>query len=127
MPGSALDCVVVWRAPPATGKREHEYYEATARCGNTTQPLRLLPDEKAVELRVFADWTFVEVYFQRGRVAMTTPLALGKSAAFSLLRSGGGSGTGTGAAADVASAVVYPMKPIMTTPEAVRAAPRVLF
>lgn len=85
-----------------------------------------------MELRVFCDWTLVEVYFQGGRVVMTTPLLLGENATLSLLhRSNGRRGGGDvverrGAGqADVVNATLWPMKPIMTTPEAVRAAPRV--
>ena len=87
-----------------------------------------------MELRVFCDWTLVEVYFQGGRVVMTTPLLLGENATLSLLhrnngRRGGGRGDvverrSTGPA-DIVNATLWPMKPIMTTPEAVRAAPRV--
>ena len=81
------------------------------------------PPVLQVELRVFCDWTLVEVYFQRGRVAMTTALLLNESTTLSLLRSDG-LGVASGAP-DVSNATLWPMKPIMTTPEAVRAAPRV--
>ena len=126
-PSPALKCTVMWRAP-----RFHvsgDYYEASARCGDTTQPLRLLPTEQTVELRVFSDWTLVEVYFQRGRVVMTTPLPLHVNTTVSLLRSEEGLGQSDKLEhdADVASATLWPMKPIITTPEAVRAAPRVHF
>ena len=40
-------------------------------CGETVDSLQLLARETSLELRVFADWTFVEAYFQGGRVAMT--------------------------------------------------------
>ena len=76
-----------------------------------------------MELRVFCDWTLVEVYFQGGRVAMTTALRLNESTTLSLLRRDG-LGVASGAPG-VSSATLWPMKPIMTTPEAVRAAPRV--
>jgi hypothetical protein len=144
-----LECTVTWVAPAgaqaARADDDHEYFEVLARCGNTTQPLRLLPGERALEMRVFCDWTFVEVFFQRGRVVMTTPLILSEGGAeggvqggvgndggggptITLLRSGGGGGGERAAevkTADVARATLWPMKPIMTTPEAVRAAPRV--
>lgn len=146
--GSALECTVTWaprrqrrrwlssgqpsKSTAAAASSHSSYEEHTASCGGTTQPLRLLPEERSVELRVFCDWTLVEVYFQGGRVVMTTPLLLGENATLSLLhRSNGRRGGGDvverrGAGqADVVNATLWPMKPIMTTPEAVRAAPRV--
>jgi len=36
-------------------------------CGGTKDTLTLLPDEKTVELRLFADWTFIEAFFQWSR------------------------------------------------------------
>ena len=146
-PSPDLECSVTWAAPPPpaadTRRGRHanffaardapgelDYYEVSASCGNTTQPLRLLRSERLLELRIFCDWTFVEVYFQKGRVVMTTPLPLGAGTALSLWRSGGegrGEEDGVYDAPDVATAMLWPMKPIMTTPEAVRAAPRVHF
>eukprot|EP00937_MAST-01D_sp_MAST-1D-sp2_P002982 g2982.t1 len=140
--GPVLVCTVAWASPNVTATgghgagapQQHEYYEATARCGDTTQPLRLLPGERSVELRAFCDWTFCEVYFQGGRTVMTTPLLLGERTTLSLLRStegaglaGGGEGGAHGVSAEaaMATATVWPMKPIMTTPEAVRSAPRI--
>ena len=59
----------------------------------------------------------VEAYFQRGRVAMTTAAPLDETAQWRLGYNPGGGAT--------ASAVVYPLKQIWVTPEAVRAAPRI--
>ena len=123
--GKALDCTVTWKPHAARTASDNGYYEVSASCGNTTQPLRLLPNEQSVELRVFCDWTLVEVYFQGGRVAMTTALLLNESTTLSLLRSDADGLGGASGAADVSNATLWPMKPIMTTPEAVRATPRV--
>ncbi|KAJ8612523.1 hypothetical protein CTAYLR_003732 [Chrysophaeum taylorii] len=40
-------------------------------CGAARDVLRLLDDETSVDLRIFVDATFVEAYFQNGRVAIT--------------------------------------------------------
>ena len=37
--------------------------------------LRLLSGEDHLEIRIFADATFLEVYFQNGRTVMTVPYA----------------------------------------------------
>ena len=64
--GQALECTVTWKPQWALGRAlgdprranstaagrssGHEYYEVSARCGDTTQPLRLLPNERSVRL-----------------------------------------------------------------------------
>ncbi|CAJ1407970.1 unnamed protein product [Effrenium voratum] len=37
--------------------------------------LRLLRGERSLEIRIFADATFLEVFFQQGRLAMTVDAA----------------------------------------------------
>eukprot|EP00435_Cladocopium_sp_Y103_P016885 s2795_g4.t1 len=49
--------------------------DVDAICGDIKAPLRLLADEKSLEIRIFADATFLEVFFQGGRLAMTVPFA----------------------------------------------------
>ena len=58
----------------------------------------------------------MEVFFQKGRAAMTITSALDDTTAVSLTSSADGV---------TASANAYPMKGIWTTPDAVRNAPRV--
>lgn len=43
--------------------------------GTVADKLRLLATEDYLELRIFADATFLEVYFQKGRTVMTVPYA----------------------------------------------------
>ena len=84
-------------------------------CGGTKDTLTLLPSEKSIELRIFSDWTFVEAYFQRGRVAITKTAAMSDATKLLL--------TSTAhVAADVSA---FPMKSIWVDPAAVRDAPRV--
>merc|ERR1711972_1061848 len=92
------------------------FYEVPVSCGPVKDSLRLLPTEKTLEIRVFSDWTFIEAYFQKGRVAMTAVNSFKSATGFSLSSS---------AAVTVESATVYPMKGIWTTPDQVRNAPRV--
>lgn len=73
----------------------------------------LLPGETTFEIRVFADATFIEAYFQQGRAAMTVTAALSAATEFSL------------ATPAAVTATAWPLKGIWTTPEAVRSAPRV--
>ena len=62
--------------------------------------------------------TFLEAYFENGRVAMTVPIALAGGAPQLAL-------TSSAPAVTLASAAVYRLKGIWTTPEAVRRAPRI--
>merc|ERR1712226_1715969 len=90
------------------------YHEVPVSCGGTQDTLRLAPSETTIEIRAFMDWTFTEVYFQKGRVAMTVVNNLSDDTDISLT-----------ATADVTaqSVTTYPIKGIWTTPEAVRSAP----
>ena len=85
-------------------------------CGGMVDTVNLLPSEKTIEIRVFTDVTFAEVFFQGGRAAMTTVVAAGSDADVTLTAS---------AAVTAASVAVYPLKQVWTTADAVRAAPRV--
>ena len=79
----------------------------------------MLHVEHALMIRVFLDHTFVEAYFQGGRVAATVPLAMDNTTSLALRVDG------NVAVQVMANVTVYPMRSIWTTPEAVRAAPRV--
>jgi len=91
-------------------------YDVPVNCDGVKDTLSLTPGEKTVEIRAFSDWTFLEVYFQKGRVAMTVVSALTSDASVAV------TSTVTITAPSVA---VYPMKAIWTTADAVRKAPRV--
>merc|ERR1711924_205833 len=96
------------------------FYAVLASCGNTSVPLRLLPRERTLEMRIFSDFTFAEIFFQGGRVAMTQPMLLSEEAILKLLHTG----TEWNASPNVVDASVFPIKSIMTTSEAIRKAPR---
>lgn len=85
-------------------------------CGGVKDNLRLLDSEREVEIRIFTDWTFSEIFFQKGRTAMTVANIVNDDTTVSLASS-----------IDIkaASVVAFPIKGIWTTPEAVRNAPRV--
>lgn len=91
------------------------FHEVAVQCGSVKDMLRLLPDEKTIEFRVFSDATFVEVFFQAGRVAMTVPLALSEDSRVAL----------TSTISVNADVTAYPMKGIWVSPEDVRKQPRV--
>jgi sucrose-6-phosphate hydrolase SacC (GH32 family) len=111
--GTAMKCSVDYKPPSAHG--EAVANEVAVACGGAKDTLRLLPSEKTVELRLFSDWTMVEAYFQRGRVAITQSVALGDDSALEL----------SATAPMEADAAVYPMKSIWVTPDDVLKAPRV--
>jgi hypothetical protein len=90
----------------------------------TTDTLRLLPNDNRVELRrVFSDHSFVEVFFQRGRVAMTVPSTLGQPQS-SYLSDAADMGI-VATVAMVADVQVFPMEKIWVSPQEVRDAERV--
>lgn len=75
----------------------------------------ILSSETTFEIRVFSDATFLEVFFQKGRAAMTIPAAMSATTELSVL-----------APVKVGvNATAWPMRGIWVTPDAVRAAPRV--
>ena len=119
---SQLECTIDF-VPNANASAA--YYDVGVACGKVTDTLRLrrfadtlrlLATEKSVELRLYSDATFVEAFFQQGRVAMTVDATFGADSTVSLVAT----------APLVASEVhVYPMRQIWTTPEAIKAQPRV--
>ena len=108
------NCAVDY-APPADAAAA--IYHVNVTCGETVDSLPLLARETSLELRVFADWTFVEAYFQGGRVAMTAAAGLDANADVTL--------TARGAPVKATAATVYPMASIWVTEEQVRAMERV--
>lgn len=92
------------------------FYEVPVSCAGRTDALRLLPTEKTVQIRVLADASLVEVYFQAGRVAMTIGSNLDNTSQVALVAD---------KAMTLPSTAVYPMRSIWVAPEEVRKAPRV--
>lgn len=86
-------------------------------CGVHSDSLVLLAEEASLSLRVFADATLFEAFFQGGRVAMTEALAFDASSQLFIFTAGG--------AVRVKTAVVYPMRSIWTTADQVRQQSRV--
>ena len=84
-------------------------------CGGTQDTLTLLPSESSIELRIFSDWTFIEAYFQRGRVAITKSAGMSEDTKLLVTST-------TDVTADISA---FPMKSIWVDPAAVRSAPRV--
>lgn len=88
-------------------------------CADLTTTLRLLPSETTLDLRVFTDATFLEAYFQSGRVAMTVKcdsVVAGNIAVFAL-----------GDPLRLASLAAFPLKSIWVDSDVVREAPRLYF
>jgi len=86
--------------------------------GEVSEELRLASAETTLQLRVFTDHTLTEVFFQRGRVAIT----LGSTRLRGVDRL---AMYAAGATIELERALVFPLRPIWTEPEAVAAAPRV--
>ena len=134
----ALPCVVEW-----TPTLRATYYEVPVVCrGADRDSLRLAYDESALEIRAFVDATAAEIYFQNGRVAITEALTTGNTSGVSLFLNTTDSIQASSSSAagvtiiegqndppltnvKVLQATAYPIKSIWTTPEKVRAAPRV--
>jgi len=92
------------------------YYDIPVRCGEHTDSLRLLQEEREIEIRAFSDWTFAEIFLQKGRVAITAVASFPDSADIFFQST-----------EDVTldHLAVFPMKGIWTSADAVRKAPRV--
>lgn len=88
----------------------------TVSCGSLSDVVNLLPSEKSFEIRLFADNTFLEVFFQGGRAAMTKSMSLSDSTAIAFTSTVG---------VTASSATVYPMNGIWVSADTVRNAPRV--
>lgn len=108
---STVVCEVDYSPPTDASK----YFEVPVSCGGKRDILRLMPSEKTVEIRVFADWTFIEAFFQQGRVAMVVNSAMSDATDYSLQAS---------VPVD-ASATVFPMRSIWVSPDDVRSAARI--
>ena len=87
-----------------------------AQCGSFKDSYPIVPDrESSLDVQIFADATFLEVFLQGGRVAMTVKCGNGVLADDAPLTVSG----------DVTSLDVYSLRSIWVTPDDVRDAPRV--
>jgi hypothetical protein len=110
-----LKCTVSY-VPPAGEAASKPWYAVQVECGGVSDTLRLVASETTVEVRVFADATFVEAYFQKGRVAMTVSAKLDANSQIAVEST---------APVTVSDSRVYPMRSIWVSPQEVRSAPRV--
>lgn len=113
----AVACLFQW-TPPSASADDRPYYEVPVACGKFADSLRVLKNATTVSLRLYYDATFLEAYFENGRVAITAPVDLMSDEPQLAL-------TSTAPSLMVKKTQVYKMKSIWTTPEAVRQAPRV--
>ena len=87
-------------------------------CGAYTDSLRVLKNATSVSLRIFYDATFLEAFYENGRVAFTAPADVISGTPQLVL-------TSTAPALHVAATKLYAVRSIWATAEAVRNAPRV--
>lgn len=78
--------------------------------------LNLLPADTQIEIRIFMDNTFAEVYFMGGRVAITSTTAATDDAGFTLF---------SDAAVTAVNVSAYHVDPIWVSPAEVKSTPRV--
>jgi sucrose-6-phosphate hydrolase SacC (GH32 family) len=112
-----LACNFTYRPPPSSVQDDWAYYEIPVFCGNTNDTVRLLRDEKAVELRLFADWTFVETYFAQGRTVITEvpPVAFQADSVMKV----------TSTTPINVTVEAYALRSIWVNPEEIRKSPRI--
>jgi len=91
------------------------YHDVPVACDKTQDTLRILAGEKNVEIRLFGDYTMVEIFFQQGRTAMTKASALSATSDISL----------TSTTDITADAEVYMIGQIWVTQDDIRKAARV--
>ncbi|CAK9039597.1 Beta-fructofuranosidase [Durusdinium trenchii] len=105
----SLSCAVFYE--PVTG----DFGDMSFTCGDRRDTLRLLRTETHLELRLFADATFLEVYFQNGRRAVTVPKPPPLSTELHI----------TSTVATTMDLEVYSMKSIWVSEEYIRKQPRI--
>lgn len=115
---TGFSCTVSY-TPPSNASAP--FYEVPVKCGGTSDTLRLTASEQTVEIRALIDWTFVEAYFQSGRVAMTVAVTSDRKP----LSDDTGLAVTSTAPVTAQSVVAYPIKGIWTTADEIRKAPRV--
>lgn len=72
---AGMACKVNW--VPISNKSAM-FVDVPVSCGEFNDTLRVLSSETSLEIRVFSDVTFFEVFFQRGRTAMTVSRGVGE-------------------------------------------------
>jgi len=107
----SVSCTVEWNG----GNASVPFVDVPVMCGAIKDTLRILSSEKTVEIRIFSDVTFQEVYFQHGRTAMTVKNIISNDDDYTL----------TGLGMTVQQANVWSIGSPWVSPEAVRKAPRV--
>lgn len=109
--------VAALHAPACADGQVRANVELPVQCGNVKDTLTLTALDTALELRVFTDATFVEAYFQNGRVAITKSVVAADKADYFF--------SSTGAGATLTKATVYPLKSIWVSADEVRAQKRI--
>lgn len=84
--------------------------------GGTTDTLKLLASDKTIDMRLFVDNTFTEVYWMDGRVAMTTTTAATQAAEITISADKAGT--------TLASVQAWKIGSIWVSPEEVLQTPR---
>jgi sucrose-6-phosphate hydrolase SacC (GH32 family) len=105
--------------PPSTSSSSssvNEYYNVSVSCGSFDDTLRLLPEETDLELRIYSDATFLEAYFQQGRIAITAVATMDSSSDVTMYADSDVS---------VSSATAYSLRSIWVSEDEVRNAARV--
>jgi len=102
--------------PPSSSSSVNEYYNVSVSCGSFDDTLRLLPEETDFELRIYSDATFLEAYFQQGRIAITAVATMDKSSDVTMYADSDVS---------VSSATAYSLRSIWVSEDEVRNAARV--
>ena len=72
---AGMACTLEW-AP--SSNKSSPFVDVPVSCGAFSDTLRILSSETSVEIRIYSDVTFFEIFFQRGRTAMTVSSAIGE-------------------------------------------------
>lgn len=110
---NAMDCTIAYEPPADPTKM----YNVTVSCGSFKDDLRILPDEKSIEVRMYTDATFVETFFQQGRVAITSTATVSNTSDVTIVNNDG--------SVVVDSIDAYPIESIWVSEKNVRDSPRV--
>ena len=111
---SATTCTIDYTPPSGNAA----YVDVPVTCGSFKDTVRILSSEKTLDVRAFADVTFIEAFFQRGRTAFTVAGGIADTADI---------GFTSTAATQVQNIAVYPIGGIWVSPEDVRGAHRTYF
>jgi len=115
---AGISCTVEFSSSAVTALRAgNGNVHVPVSCGDGRDTLTLTPLDKELELRIFTDFTFIEAYFQKGRVAMTKTVAAADDTDYFL--------TSSDADATATNVSVYPMKSPWVSESDIRSQPRV--